>query len=171
MSDPAPTTATAAPNDAPNPTGMPAATVATAAADCQGTTTTPGTVPADVAREWHRACAEADLPAGRAKVVRLRDRVVALFHRPEGVRAIDDACPHRGASLADGHVVGGDVICPWHAWPFNLADGRSNGSDFWCVSAYPVRRSADGAAWEVGLPPLDPDAPAPERPPDPDFPT
>ena len=34
-----------------------------------------------------------------------------------------DACPHMGASLADGDVEDGVVSCPWHAWRFCVKDG------------------------------------------------
>ncbi|NBY01770.1 MAG: Rieske (2Fe-2S) protein, partial [Planctomycetes bacterium] len=37
--------------------------------------------------------------------------------------AIDDFCPHMGASLSGGHVEDGTVTCPWHAWRFRLCDG------------------------------------------------
>lgn len=34
-------------------------------------------------------------------------------------------CPHQGADLALGRVVDGQVICPWHNLPFDLASGRA----------------------------------------------
>ncbi len=37
--------------------------------------------------------------------------------------AIDDLCPHMGASLGAGEVHDGAVLCPWHAWRFGLCDG------------------------------------------------
>ena len=37
--------------------------------------------------------------------------------------AIDDVCPHMGASLSGGYVEDGIVTCPWHAWRFRLTDG------------------------------------------------
>ena len=38
--------------------------------------------------------------------------------------AINDFCPHMGASLSDGHVSDdGCVMCPWHAWSFSINDG------------------------------------------------
>lgn len=43
-----------------------------------------------------------------------------VFRDAHGVIAGPDACPHMGASMADGHVHDGCVVCPWHA----LALGR-----------------------------------------------
>ncbi|MEZ6075449.1 MAG: Rieske (2Fe-2S) protein [Pirellulaceae bacterium] len=38
--------------------------------------------------------------------------------------AIDDFCPHQGASLAAGYIVEGcAVACAWHHWRFSLEDG------------------------------------------------
>ena len=41
----------------------------------------------------------------------------------DGFHAINDFCPHMGASLAGGHVEDGAVYCPWHAWRFCVRDG------------------------------------------------
>jgi nitrite reductase/ring-hydroxylating ferredoxin subunit len=43
----------------------------------------------------------------------------------EGVpRAIEDACNHAGASLAEGERDGSCVACPMHGYRFDLASGR-----------------------------------------------
>jgi nitrite reductase (NADH) small subunit/3-phenylpropionate/trans-cinnamate dioxygenase ferredoxin subunit len=52
---------------------------------------------------------------------------VAVFNLGAGnYHAIDDLCPHMGASLAAGEVYNGIVTCPWHAWRFRVTDGT------WC---------------------------------------
>jgi nitrite reductase (NADH) small subunit len=56
-------------------------------------------------------------------VVRSDDRAVAVFHVDGRWFALDDACPHHGASLGDGPVRGTVVRCPWHDWPFDLTSG------------------------------------------------
>ncbi len=43
------------------------------------------------------------------------------------VFALRDQCPHRGAPLSAGRLVGDDaasIECPYHAWTFSAADGR-----------------------------------------------
>ena len=55
-------------------------------------------------------------------------RLVAVFLFEGKYYAIDDLCPHQGASLGAGEVQDGVVTCPWHAWRFRLCDG------VWCDS-------------------------------------
>jgi nitrite reductase (NADH) small subunit/3-phenylpropionate/trans-cinnamate dioxygenase ferredoxin subunit len=50
-------------------------------------------------------------------------RPVAVFNVGGSFYALDDVCPHAGASLADGEVTGLVVACPWHGWRFRLTDG------------------------------------------------
>lgn len=40
------------------------------------------------------------------------------------VFAIEDACPHSGQSLAEGHLCGHAVVCPAHEWKVALATGE-----------------------------------------------
>lgn len=103
--------------------------------------------------EWHAVGTRAELPEdGGGLTVRAGGRYVALFLDGGEVRAIDDTCPHMGASLGMGVAIGGDVTCPWHAWHFRLADGCNTDGLEVRVETHPVREGADGAL-EVGLPP------------------
>jgi 3-phenylpropionate/trans-cinnamate dioxygenase ferredoxin subunit len=40
------------------------------------------------------------------------------------VYALEDACNHAGASLAEGWIEGTCVACPMHGYVFSLASGR-----------------------------------------------
>jgi len=66
------------------------------------------------------------IPAGEGRVYEVAGRLVAVFFDGERYSAIDDLCPHMGASLGSGPMVDGVVTCPWHAWRFRLCDGA------WC---------------------------------------
>ncbi len=50
---------------------------------------------------------------------------LAVYRRGEHVFVVDDACPHMGASLSEGYLDGGNVVCPWHGWCFDLKSGLS----------------------------------------------
>jgi nitrite reductase (NADH) small subunit len=53
--------------------------------------------------------------------------------------AIDDACPHAGASLSTGFVDAGCAVCPWHYWAFDLKTGELRDSPGVKIGRYPVR--------------------------------
>lgn len=90
---------------------------------------------------WIRAIAAAEIPPGRGKPVRVDDRWVAIFHDRDGFLALDDACPHQGASLGEGTLHGGTVICPWHGWVFDAGTGECRGVPGARARCYPARVS------------------------------
>jgi nitrite reductase/ring-hydroxylating ferredoxin subunit len=63
------------------------------------------------------------IPDGRGEAFYVNGRMVAVFNIGGQYKAIDDICPHMGASLGSGEVAGGVVTCPWHAWRFRVCDG------------------------------------------------
>lgn len=67
------------------------------------------------------------IPEGTGAAFAVGEKLVAVFNTGGGqYHAINDICPHMGASLADGYLEDGIVTCPWHAWRFRTADGT------WC---------------------------------------
>ena len=64
-----------------------------------------------------------DIPEGQGRCFPAGDTMIGLFHDQGQYFALSDFCPHMGASLSDGHVEDGAVLCPWHAWRFRLSDG------------------------------------------------
>jgi len=70
---------------------------------------------------------------------------IALFNVDGNLYAIDDSCPHNGASLSGGKLEGLTLQCPAHGLKFDLATGclRSGGS--MRVHRYPVSL-VDGTA-------------------------
>lgn len=64
-----------------------------------------------------------DVPEGRGKSFTVGDREVAVFHVRGDYYAMDDYCPHMGASLGTSDVHGDMVVCDRHLWAFKLADG------------------------------------------------
>jgi NAD(P)H-dependent nitrite reductase small subunit len=85
-----------------------------------------------------------DLPEGISKAFQVGTKTIAVFHRPGGqFFAIDDYCPHMGASLAEGTVEDGVVACPWHGWEFRLSDGTWANSPKLKIGCYEVRVQDD----------------------------
>ena len=85
----------------------------------------------------------AAIPEGTAAAFAVNGRMVAVFNDGGRLHAINDICPHMGASLATGYFEDGVVVCPWHAWRFKVCDGT------WCdnprlkINSYPVRVQGD----------------------------
>lgn len=65
-----------------------------------------------------------ELPEGEGFLFRAGALQIALFRNGETVFAIDDVCPHAGASLCGGYSDGSIVVCPWHGWEFEIATGK-----------------------------------------------
>ena len=63
------------------------------------------------------------IPVGSGLRVRAGGRDIALFRVGETVHAMDDSCPHHGASLCSGRLQGAIVACPAHGLTFDVRTG------------------------------------------------
>lgn len=63
------------------------------------------------------------IASGRGDTFEVAGKLVAVFHVDGQYFAIDDLCPHMGASLGAGELQNGVVSCPWHAWRFCVREG------------------------------------------------
>ena len=91
----------------------------------------------------HVVAAVAEIAPGQAKRVTVAGRDIAVFNVKGEFFALLDRCPHEGASLCRGKIVGepvsdgpgdyrlrrlGELLrCPWHGWTFDIRTGQS-----WC---------------------------------------
>jgi nitrite reductase (NADH) small subunit/3-phenylpropionate/trans-cinnamate dioxygenase ferredoxin subunit len=80
--------------------------------------------------------------AGRGRQVTVAGQQVAVFRTPAGLVAVSDACPHMGASLADGRFVEGRIECGWHGWRYDVETGQSDRREWACVAVYEVKIEA-----------------------------
>ncbi|HMN80757.1 MAG TPA: Rieske 2Fe-2S domain-containing protein [Burkholderiaceae bacterium] len=74
-------------------------------------------------RYWHPICASAELPTKDCDPLRTRllGESFVVFRDSEGrVGVIDEACMHRGVSMALGRVEGGGIRCLYHGWKFDV---------------------------------------------------
>ena len=93
--------------------------------------------------ERHIVAAVDEIPPGGRKRVTVKGRDIALFNVKGEFFALLDRCPHEGASLCQGKIVGlaesdgpghyrlvrqGEMLrCPWHGWQYDIRTGQS-----WC---------------------------------------
>jgi nitrite reductase (NADH) small subunit len=72
--------------------------------------------------------------------------------------AVNNRCPHRGGPLGQGWVEGESVVCPWHAWTFNLKTGEAEFPVHDRVAVYPVRVEGEDVLMDIeGAAEIEPD--------------
>jgi nitrite reductase/ring-hydroxylating ferredoxin subunit len=103
-----------------------------------------------------------EIPPGQRRLVNVNGRDIGIFNLGGEYFAVSNRCPHEGASLCKGRVVGlveasepgayrysrrGEFIrCPWHGWEFDLRTGKS-----WCepdrtkLRSYELKVESGGA--------------------------
>lgn len=91
---------------------------------------------------WQPVCSLDELPPGSRRIVEVGGRSIGVFNVRGRLYAFLNRCPHAGAPLCIGRVTGmaeargpgfdvewtrdAELLrCPWHAWEFELATGRS----------------------------------------------
>ena len=98
---------------------------------------------------WVAVARADEVPPGTARTVEAHGARLALVNVDGTFLAVDDACPHAGASLGDGSVDGWCLECPLHGATFDLRSGRVvSGPSPTGVRSWPVRVE-DGSV-EVG---------------------
>lgn len=98
---------------------------------------------------FRNVCKLTDLVEGLGRTVYVNERPIALFLIEGKVFAIDDTCPHMGASLASGFVDAGTVTCPWHFWRFRVCDGKWADNPRLGVGCHQVRIDGEDVAVQV----------------------
>lgn len=72
-------------------------------------------------------------------------KVCLVKGNDDKVYAIDDRCPHNGASLSMGECnEHNEIVCPLHRYPFNLETGKASAGMAISVQTYPIVIQNDG---------------------------
>jgi toluene monooxygenase system ferredoxin subunit len=103
---------------------------------------------------FQRAAGLGELWEGELKGVVVGGAKVLLVRLPDGVRAFEDRCAHKGVALSEGRLADGALTCRAHAWRYDAASGRGLDPANVCLRAYAVRVDGDDVLVDV-------DAPAP----------
>jgi nitrite reductase (NADH) small subunit/3-phenylpropionate/trans-cinnamate dioxygenase ferredoxin subunit len=93
--------------------------------------------------EFHKVCKVGDLADGEGMTAAIGTKLIAVFRDAGQYFAIDDCCPHMGASLSGGYLQEGVVTCPWHAWRFRIRDGTWVDNPRLKIGCFPVRIEGD----------------------------
>lgn len=74
---------------------------------------------------WVKVAKASDLTPGNALRVEANGQEVALYNVDGKYYATSNICPHQGGPLGEGMLEGPNVVCPWHAWVFDVTTGQS----------------------------------------------
>jgi nitrite reductase (NADH) small subunit len=93
----------------------------------------------------HNLGPSAQVPPGEGREFDVAGKRIAVFRmRVSGeVYATQAECPHQKGPLADGLTGNGVVVCPFHAWRFDLRTGTPLLGDC-AVAVYPARINESG---------------------------
>lgn len=58
--------------------------------------------------------------------------------------AVQERCPHNGASMAHGFCLKDELTCPVHRFRFNVVDGKSVSGGSYALKTYPVVIKQEG---------------------------
>jgi nitrite reductase/ring-hydroxylating ferredoxin subunit len=71
-------------------------------------------------------CRAADVPADQGFRVDVPGYPpLAVFRLDGAFYVVDDTCTHGDASLSEGEIEGGAVVCPFHLGAFDIRTGRA----------------------------------------------
>ena len=87
-----------------------------------------------------------DIRVGTSQVFFVEGREISVFRREQNWFAIDNHCPHSGASLASGKCGESIVTCGWHHWQFDLRTGEAIGRPGFRVGTHALE-VRDGELW------------------------
>ena len=74
--------------------------------------------------EWVRLCSLKEAPEdNHVMEAEIRGVPICLAQVEGRFAALDNICPHRQGPLGAGWIEGGAVLCPWHAWAFDVQTG------------------------------------------------
>ncbi len=95
--------------------------------------------------QFYRVATVSEIPPRTGKTVTAGDSDIALFNVDGVYRAVNDFCPHRGASLGEGFLdpSGTKVLCPFHLFDFCLLTGASETAPSMKISTYEVKVEGD----------------------------
>ena len=71
-------------------------------------------------------CAQSELPQpGNVREFTANGRALCVANVEGAICVLDGTCPHEGGPLGEGTIENGRVVCPWHAYAFDVRTGEA----------------------------------------------
>jgi nitrite reductase (NADH) small subunit len=79
--------------------------------------------------DFVRICAQSELPpANQVREFTVAGQPLCVANVGGSICVLDGVCPHEGGPLGEGTVEDGRVVCPWHAYAFDVRTGEAEGA-------------------------------------------
>ena len=88
----------------------------------------------------YKVCNSDELPNNSTKVVNVRGSDILVCRSNERLFAVDNCCPHRGASLSKSDIKGTKIICYMHYFEYDLCTGK--------LDKIPERLKRQSSGWK-----------------------
>ena len=89
--------------------------------------------------DFVKICSVEDIPDNEPLAIEVDGMPIAICRVGDKLYAIEDVCPHQGASYEGGEVDGEVLTCPLHGWRTNIVTGRSLEAPAIEIETYEVR--------------------------------
>jgi nitrite reductase (NADH) small subunit len=100
--------------------------------------------------QWVRIGAVGEMPAeGSLREFAGKGVPLCVARIGGELAALENECPHRGASLAEGAIEDGHIVCPWHGWCFDPKTGAELMDPQSGARVFPLRVDGDDVLCEV----------------------
>lgn len=83
------------------------------------------------------------LPPGTVMEAETGGNTYAICNAAGELRAYDGVCPHAGGPLGQGNIDDGRLICPWHAWEYDVLTGVNDYDESVKLVSFPVKTEGD----------------------------
>ena len=75
----------------------------------------------------------------------LKGEKICITRTEKGFYAVQDKCPHNGASLSKGFCSkNNEIVCPLHRYSFDLESGKATSGGAYTLNTYPINVKNDG---------------------------
>ncbi len=85
-----------------------------------------------------------EFPPGAVRLVEGAGHRLAVGNAEGVLFAVDDACLHKGGSLAEGWLDGCLLSCPRHWWRYDVRTGQRHDTPALRIDVHPVSVDVDG---------------------------
>jgi 3-phenylpropionate/trans-cinnamate dioxygenase ferredoxin subunit len=78
-------------------------------------------------------------------VFEFKNEKICVTQNANGFFAVQEKCPHNGASLSRGFCnVKNEIVCPLHRYSYDLKTGKSTSGSAFALKTYPIEVRSDG---------------------------